>query len=91
MSYQIHYETEKSRMYPMKTVRISRKRIITYVGIGILIIALLSIRESRGFFIPGDPEETREAFSQLIDDLRSGDTLGDAVMTFCKEIIPDGE
>ena len=41
--------------------------------------------------IPGDPEVTKAAFSQLTEDLREGDPFRDAVITFCREIIDHAE
>lgn len=39
--------------------------------------------------IPGNPEVTKAAFSQLADDLREGNPLKEALVTFCREIIGD--
>lgn len=89
MSYQIRYETEKSRMYPMKHIRFGRKRVLAYVGIAIITLALGSVRCVREFLIPGDPDDTCAAFSRMITNLQSGDSIGNAITTFCSEIISD--
>ena len=41
----------------------------------------------RQYILPGDPQVTGAALDQLIDDIRSGDPVSDAVAAFCKEII----
>ncbi len=39
------------------------------------------------FFLPGDPEVTGQAVTVLIDNLREGEPVEDALKTFCGEII----
>ena len=39
------------------------------------------------YILPGDPEITAAAFDALVDDIRQGERFGDAVTTFCLEII----
>lgn len=36
--------------------------------------------------LPGDPQVTKQAFSQMAQDLKEGEAIGDAVITFCREI-----
>lgn len=45
----------------------------------------------RRFLIPGDPEVTGHAASVLVDYLRSGEPVGDAVKAFCSEILTNAE
>lgn len=37
--------------------------------------------------IPGDPEITKAAFSQFTENLRGGESVKDAMVAFCREII----
>lgn len=41
----------------------------------------------RQIILPGDPEVTERAVSVLVDDLREGEPVGDALKTFCGEIM----
>lgn len=45
----------------------------------------------RAWLLPGEPSVTQTAFSNLVDDLRNGTQLGDAVTAFCREIIADAD
>lgn len=90
MSYQIQYESEKNRQYPIKTNRLSVKRIVITATIAVLVICLLSSPSFKRFIIPGDPKITGAAFSRMIDDLQNGDTVGEAITTFCREIVHNG-
>ena len=45
----------------------------------------------REIFIPGDPEITGGAISNLVDDLRAGEPLKDSVAAFCSEILAHAE
>lgn len=55
----------------------------------VIIFAILSVGKDtlRTYFIPGNPDVTQAAFSQMITDLSNGESLGDAFVVFCKEII----
>jgi len=43
------------------------------------------------WLIPGNPQVAKAAFSLMLDDLRDGESLGEAVTTFCNEIITCSE
>lgn len=45
----------------------------------------------RDFLIPGDPDVTATALTELVNDLRDGVSFTDAVTTFCREIISNGQ
>ena len=47
--------------------------------------------EIKNYLIPGDPEVTQAAFAQFTEDIRQGDTVGDAITAFCREIIDGAE
>ena len=44
----------------------------------------------RDILLPGDEDITAAALEGMVSDLRSGEPLGDAVETFCKEILAGG-
>lgn len=37
--------------------------------------------------LPGDPQVTKSALVQMVEDLRTGEAPGDAVVTFCREVM----
>ena len=44
----------------------------------------------RDLILPGDEDVTAAALEGIVSDLRSGEPLGEAVDTFCKEILAGG-
>ena len=42
------------------------------------------------WIVPGDPAVTTGAFSTMIEDVRSGQGVPDAVFSFCKNVISGG-
>ena len=45
----------------------------------------------RQLVLPGDSEVTGQAVASLVEDLREGQAVGDAVTTFCREILAHAE
>lgn len=45
----------------------------------------------REFLLPGDAEATGRAVTVLVEDLRAGEPVGDAVKAFCGEILTHAE
>lgn len=70
-----------------------RKRWIFAVlfTIGILSGVFLGPENLQNYLIPGDPDVTRMAFVQLMEDIRQGDKIGEALTAFCREIIENAE
>ena len=84
MGYSIQYSPQTNRKFPVKT----KKNSATWLLTGVAVLALLL--GGWRLLLPGDPETTRAALSHLVDDVRAGESVGDAVTAFCREII-DGE
>lgn len=86
MAYQIEYD--------MKTVKIIKKNTKKEVLSG-LVLVLTLVLGSIGAHFGGTllqtlflgETETAQAAEQLIDDIRSGVEVRDAVQTFCAELI----
>ena len=92
MSYRIEYNPEKNRKYPLPTAG-KPKWLIAVLAIMALMFALQSIDRNytlKSWLLPGDPEVTETAFSAMVDDIRGGEPVGDAVTAFCLEIIQNG-
>ena len=88
MSYQIQYSPQMRRKYPAKKPvwKIHWKR-------WIVVIFLLSAgfwAKTNGIpdvLIPGDPEITRLAASNLVENLRDGERVEEAFAVFCQQIL----
>ena len=93
MGYKIQYEIGESEKIYISTRQADRKKRITIVLVCILVLSmLLSPLRNRilRYLIPGDPEVTTRAFSQMLRDLEKGDSLKTAVSVFCETVIQNG-
>ena len=93
MSYQIQYKSVGQKKYTKHKLpfRLSRKRTVLLLAVTALIFISLCFSRVRYLFIPGDPEVTEQAISNMVEALRSGESVGDAVTAFCQEIINNGK
>lgn len=88
MSYNITYNPDLKKRYP--SVRKNKNKPLNTVWIllaGIIAVYVLSRSDIMRYFIPGDPEITVEAFSTMVNRVGQGETVGNAVVDFCKQII----
>lgn len=88
MAYVIHYG-------PVKKQRVWRKPKLFRAGVavaGIVVVALIpSVRSwVWDLIVPGDPKVTTQAFSELINDIRGGETVTAAIEGFCSQILAHG-
>lgn len=92
MSYSIEYDPEKNKLYPQKSERKHKWLIIALVAmISLFFLQKIDSKHVlKSFLIPGDPEITSAAFSSMVEDIREGDTVANAVTAFCLEIIDNG-
>lgn len=88
MGYTIQYEPEKNRKYPL----LSQKRVRAGMPLiaAVSLVALLGIGIRTGWLIPGDPQVTADAFTQMVDSLQAGESVKDAVTVFCTEVLEHG-
>lgn len=42
---------------------------------------------AKDLMVPGDPEVTKAAFHEMTRQLKDGEAIGDAVVTFCREVV----
>ncbi len=93
MSYCIDYNSKSGNIYRMTS---SKKRIGLVAGL-VLAIALFMLlkldknQTIKSWLIPGDAQVTENAFSEMIENIREGETIGGAVTTFCREILKNDE
>ena len=91
MSYSVHYNPELGRRYPSK---VKDQRNLTRPIIILMIVAVVVYASVQSgmvkFLIPGNPEITTAAFSQLIEQVAAGESVGQSIRTFCEDVITGG-
>ncbi len=89
MSYSVEYNPELRKTYPMKKRRIQDlpiKPILLVIGVFTFFYAAHMLGILR-WLTPGDPAVTTGAFSSMVEDVRSGQSVSDAVVSFCKRVV----
>ena len=92
MSYRVDYNPETKNRYPnfiKIRKRISIRPLLFAVAVIVICYSLYHY-DLLGYLIPGDPAVTAAAFSGMMDDIGAGETVRQAVLNFCKEIIVNG-
>ena len=88
MGYKLYYPQVGKRKYPMHPK--AAKRIwfaAAAIGCAVLLLGISLWYGGPFWLLPGDPEITGAALQTLIDKLRDGEALGEAVTAFCREVI----
>ena len=86
MGYRIAYSTETSHKFPART---NRKKPMLWALTGALLVGLLA--GGWKLLLPGDPETTHAALTHLVEDIRAGESMGQAVTAFCQEIVENAK
>ena len=91
MSYRIVYGPERKAVKErdLSSLRF-RSLIAGFLLLFALIVKLLwpeGTEVLREVMIPADLNATEQAFQCMMEDLRSGENLGDAITVFCRQII----
>ena len=89
MSYRVDYNPEMKNRYP-SIIKIKKKLPLRPILLSVTAIAVCYGIFRSGvlqFLIPGDPAVTTAAFSGMVDDIGAGESVRQAFLSFCKEII----
>lgn len=89
MSYRVDYNPEMKNRYP-STFQIKKKLPMKPILISVAAMAVCGGILFSGvlrFLIPGDAAVTTAAFSGMVDDIGAGESVRQAFLTFCREII----
>lgn len=89
MSYRVDYNPEMKNRYPSK-IKIRKKlpvRPILLAVVGVTVIWGICSSGILRFLIPGDEAVTTAAFSGMVDEIGAGESVRQAFINFCKEII----
>ena len=88
MAYKISYTPEDTHRYPQKVQRQPGRWGKYYIAI-LILAAVLCLKQVGipNFLIPGNAEVTKKAAQTMITEIKSGESLEDAITTFCMDII----
>ena len=89
MSYRVDYNPEMKKRYPT-FIKIRKKLPIRQLLLSVIAIAACYGIIRSGvlrLLIPGDPVVTTAAFTGMVEDIGAGESVRQAFLTFCKEII----
>ena len=94
MGYRIQYDPEKNKMFPIKRNAAARRWLAGVAAASILLFGVIEWRQGtflKHLLLPGDPGVTEAALSAMVEDIRAGESVGDALTTFCLEILANAE
>ena len=88
MAYKIQYSPEKNKNYPQNKRNTKHSYTQLFVA-ALIIMAVIWVRVNGvpDCLVPGDPVVTRAATATMLNELRAGEPLNNAVTVFCKEIL----
>ena len=90
MGYRISYgeNVQKIEIQEKPAGKRSNKKYFLVAAIVAVLLAAWSFSDRlTEYLIPGDPEITRSAMTTMVAEIGSGESVGEAVTAFCKEII----
>lgn len=91
MGYSIQYEAPKTAM--QKYVQPRKKPVMLIVFLVILVACSLIPQAGhwlQQLVFPGSSEQTLAILEQSVADIRAGESVKEAIYTFCREIIANG-
>ena len=89
MGYHINYNPEMKDRYPTKVdckKNFLIRKIVVSIVVGVFVVGIVVSGALRSL-IPGDAAVTVAAFSGMVEDIEAGETVRQAFLSFCKEII----
>lgn len=91
MGYLIVYENAHAKKTNIKRIVSTKKHFVLWT---VILLAFVSIcwigwnqTDIRQYLLPGDPDFTSAAIDGLIEEIRNGAAVSDAVFAFCEEIV----
>lgn len=95
MAYRIDYGSGSNQRKPLRknipAPVIKTALFVLALVAGAMAMKVVGLSWVRDVLLPGDPEITATALQNMTDNLRSGESLLDAVTTFCREIIANAQ
>lgn len=93
MGYRITYDNGVAKKEVIRAQRVNWKKWGVVAASAAFAVTLMVPQGRlwlRDLILPGDEDVTAAALEGIVTDLRSGEPLGEAVDTFCKEILAGG-
>ena len=92
MSYYVEYNPKQEKRYPLKRKKNDTFvwRIIAGILLSCALIYCFSTENIRQFLIPGDPDTTVQATSELLESIANGADWNDAFTAFCQTVVTNG-
>ena len=91
MSYRIQYGPPQKGEPVKGQISKNTVRFIAFAALIAVVLFLLVSPQGaeavRGFLLPGDGAVTEAAFSEFVGSIRGGESIGQAITAFCREII----
>jgi len=91
MSYRITYpsfgEEKKQPIAKRGWTGVAAAAFVAVLVIGAIAVKNTGLTWVKTYLLPGDPAVTAAALDGMVEDLRNGESIGEAVKTFCEEII----
>ena len=91
MGYLISYgqTTVKEIIKEKQKFHFGKNQIYVIVACSLLLMAIFlgSKKSVQNFFLPGNSEVTRTALDKMVRGIREGESVGNAVTAFCREIV----
>lgn len=90
MAYTIRYSPENNKKYP--TDKPPKKSLLIFAVVMFTAVSLLLVNDGvrdviADFVLPGDLQVTKSAIVQLVEDVRTGEPVANAITTFCQYVI----
>lgn len=92
MGYSVEYNPELRKNYPQKRENMPKIQ-MKWLLMGVIICVGIYILFGTGFiklFIPGDPEITVAAFSDMVQRVSTGEPVTEAVFGFVRDVVVMG-
>ncbi len=89
MSYYIAYDPQENERYPQK-VKTKQKVSVKWIlsAVFLLIAGYVALSgDVFAYILPGDPEVTATAFSQMVEQVKTGESIKNALVCFVEQII----
>lgn len=95
MGYRIQYNPEENKRYPTKLIAAVRQHwqrgIVIIVVLALGLAGLYNGQIIKTWLLPGDPEVTESAVASMVETIRAGEPVRDAVTAFCLEIMKNAQ
>lgn len=94
MAYNILYGADAIK-YKVKEKNIgySNRSVVFIIAVCVVAMSIFLLRtpQVRDYLTPGDKAVTKAALTEMVQDLREGENVTEALTAFCREIISHAE